>query len=562
MSTRTVRAMNILVVDDTEANRKLLTWILEDDGHNVIEAKHGGQAVDLFKQHDIDLVLMDVMMPVMDGFEATQAIKEYLDGRHVPIIFLTALSDDASLAKCLSIGGDDFLSKPINEQVLQAKIKAHARLKDLNEQLNQRNEQLTRMHQLTQREHEIAKTVFDNALAASLVNCANIRQYISPATTFNGDLLLVSASPSGGLYALLADFTGHGLPAALGAIPMSQTFFETTQQAASVSTIALALNKVLEKFLPDYMFAAAAIAELNAEGSRLSLWMGGMPEAILTDAQGRLKEKIHSSHMPLGVLQDDEFERNPHLLEVDPGDRLYLYTDGIPEAQNAEGELYGEERLLQHFLGHSPDPFSALIDGVKCFTSDEDQSDDITLLQLTCKPVRLKQADTSPPPADPVLAPWKLEMRLTPEELRSGSPITQIIDMMGGSPQLERHKDYLHTVMTELFSNALEHGVLKLRSEQKHNEEGYFDYYQQREERLRQLHDGYVHILLKFYCTGRKGCLNIQMDDSGEGFDYNNRCATSDDDAFGRGISMLETLCARVEYSNGGRRVNVEYWLD
>lgn len=554
--------MKILVVDDTEANRKLLTWILEDDGHVVVEAKDGGQALELFKQQDIDLVLMDVMMPVMDGFEATQAIKEHLGGRHVPIIFLTALSDDASLAKCLSIGGDDFLSKPINEQVLQAKIKAHARIKDLNEQISERNRQLTRMHQLTQREHEIAKTVFDNALAASRVDCANIRQYISPATTFNGDLLLVSVSPSGGLYALLADFTGHGLPAALGAIPMSQTFFETTQQGASVSTIARALNKVLEKFLPDYMFAAAAIAELNAEGNRLSLWMGGMPEAYITDSHGRLKEQIHSTHMPLGVLQDDEFERNPYLLKVEIGDRLYLYTDGIPEAQNANRELYGEERLLAHFNGSAGDPFNTLIDDVKVFSGANGQIDDITLLELTCKPVEVSDNESAETPADPVLVPWQLEMRLTPEQLRSGSPITQIIDMMGGSPQLERHKDYLHTVMTELFSNALEHGVLGLCSNLKRSEEGYLDYYQQREERLRCLNEGFVHIVLQFCCSGSKGWLNIQMDDSGQGFDFTNRCQPGEDDAFGRGISILETLCARVEYSNNGKRVNVEYWLD
>ena len=151
--------MKILVVDDTEANRKLLAWILEDEGHSVIEARDGQQAVDMFRQHEPDLVLMDVMMPVMDGFEATQAIKEYLGGRYVPIIFLTALSDDASLAKCLSIGGDDFLSKPINEQVLQAKIKAHSRIKELNEQLNRKNQELQRLHQITLREHEIAKAV-------------------------------------------------------------------------------------------------------------------------------------------------------------------------------------------------------------------------------------------------------------------------------------------------------------------------------------------------------------------------------------------------------------------
>jgi CheY-like chemotaxis protein len=553
--------MKILVVDDTEANRKLLTWILEDDGHSVVEAKDGRQAVELFKQSDIDLVLMDVMMPVMDGFEATQAIKEYLGDRHVPIIFLTALSDDASLAKCLSIGGDDFLSKPINEQVLQAKIKAHSRIKDLNEQLNRQNRQLTRLNHLTQREHEIAKTVFDNALAASRLDCGNIRQYISPAATFNGDLLLVSVSPSGGLYALLADFTGHGLPAAIGAIPMSQTFFDATQQGASVSSIARALNKVLTKFLPDYMFAAAAIAELSADGKRLSLWMGGMPEAILTDNQGRLKERIQSTHMPLGILQDDEFERNPHIVEVDQGDRVYLYTDGIPEAQDGNGELYGETRLIRHFTGTTPDPFTTLIDDVTTFSSGKGQIDDITLLELTCKPVQVSAGDAEPG-TPPALVPWQLNVRLTPQQLRSGSPVPQLIDMLGTSPHVERHKDYLHTILAELFANALEHGVLGLSSELKRSEEGYLDYYQQREQRLRSLDDGYVNIALALSCDHTRTCIKMRVDDSGQGFDFSQHRPPGDDDAFGRGISLLQTLCARVEYSNGGTRVNVEYLLD
>lgn len=552
--------MKILVVDDTEANRKLLSWILEDDGHSVVEAKDGRQAVDLFKQNDIDLVLMDVMMPVMDGFEATQAIKEHLGDRHVPIIFLTALSDDASLAKCLAIGGDDFLSKPINEQVLQAKIKAHSRIKDLNVQLNRQNQELTRLHQLTVQEHEIAKTVFDNALASSHVDCGNVRQYISPAATFNGDLLLVSVSPSGGLYALLADFTGHGLPAAIGAIPMSQTFFDATQQGASVSSIARSLNRVLVKFLPDYMFAAAAIAELNADGNRLSLWMGGMPEAIITDANGCLKEKINSTHMPLGILQDDEFERDPYIIEVNNQDRLYLYTDGIPEAVNAQGEMYGESRLIQHFEGSSKDPFDTLIEDVKNFSGAKGQIDDITLLELLCKPVLVS---TSPEEQSNLpLLPWHLEMKLTPEELRQGSPVTQLIDMMGTSPHLEKHKDYLHTIMAELFSNALEHGVLELSSDLKKTEDGYLDYYQLREERLHTLNTGYVHIQVKFFCERNAGFLQIQIDDSGKGFDISNRRKSDDDDSFGRGISLLETLCANITYSNGGTRVNVEYHID
>lgn len=554
--------MKILVVDDTEANRKLLAWMLEDDGHEVIEAVNGQQAVELFKESEPDLVLMDVMMPVMDGFEATKAIKEYLGGNHVPIIFLTALSDDASLTKCLSIGGDDFLSKPINEQVLQAKINAHSRIKDLTEQLKLQNKELTRLHQFTLREHEIAKSVFENALAASILDSKNTRHYISPAATFNGDLLLVSISPSGGLYALMADFTGHGLPAAIGALPVSQTFLEAAQQGASVSSIAKEVNSTLEKFLPDDMFAAAAIAELNADGNRLSLWLGGMPDAVLTVPEGKLKQLIQSTHMPLGILEDNEFEREANIVEVNHGDRLYLYTDGIPESLNQLREMYGEQRMLQHFDGTSPDPLSSLIEDVNQFTGNKDQNDDITLLELTCKPVEADIAGDASVLALNLALPWTLRMTLQAEELRKPtSPVAQIVDMIGSAPGIESHKDYLHTILAELFSNALEHGILGLSSDLKKTEDGYLEYYQQREEKLQQLNSGSLDISVNFRAQGQKGFLTLRLDDSGTGFDIKHRNHSSDEDSFGRGIDLIETLCDKVTYSEGGTRVEAEYTI-
>lgn len=554
--------MKILVVDDTEANRKLLAWMLEDDGHEVVEAINGKEAVELFKISKPDLVLMDVMMPVMDGFEATKAIKEYLGGTHVPIIFLTALSDDASLTKCLSIGGDDFLSKPINEQVLQAKIKAHSRIKDLNEQLNRQNKELTRLHQFTLREHEIAKNVFESALAASILDSKNTRHYISPAATFNGDLLLVSISPSGGLYALMADFTGHGLPAAIGALPVSQAFLDAAQQGASVSSIAREVNRTLEKFLPDDMFAAAAIAELNAEGNRLTLWLGGMPDALHTDSEGKLKQQIPSTHMPLGILEDDEFEREANIVEVSHGDRLYLYTDGIPESLNPAGEMYGETRMLSHFNGSSSDPFASLIESVYQFTGHKDQNDDITLLELSCKPVEATvNGDASVLNLELAL-PWTLRMKLAASDLKKPtSPVAQLVDMIGSAPGIESHKDYLHTIIAELYSNALEHGILGLSSDLKKTEDGYMEYYQQREEKLQKLEDGTLDITVMFRVEGRKGFLSLQLDDSGRGFDVNHRNHSTDEDSFGRGIDLIETLCDKVTYSEGGTRVEAEYTI-
>ena len=552
--------MKILVVDDTEANRKLLSWILEDDGHEVTEAHDGQQAVDRFKEGPPDMVLMDVMMPVMDGYEATIAIKEFLGDRHVPIIFLTALSDDASLAKCLSIGGDDFLSKPINEQVLQAKIKAHSRIRELNEQINSKNKELKRLHGHTMREHEIAKAVFERAMAASLQDCANVRHYVSAATTFNGDLLLTAHSPSGGLYTLMCDFTGHGLPAAIGALPVSQIFYDLTKAGKAISDIASEINRALEKFLPDDMFAVAAICELNSEGNRLTLWSGGIPDILVTNASGTLKYKIQSTHMPLGVLNDEEFERDVKIFDMQPEDRVYIYSDGIPEALNPAGDMYGEERLENMFQGNHKDPFSQLIYDIKQFTGPE-QNDDITIIELTCKPIGM-ESEAITASNVPRQLPWTIELVLGPQDLQCSSPISTLIDMMGASPLVTAHKDFLHTIFSELFSNALEHGVLGLSSELKLSEDGYLEYYQQREERLSALTEGFVSITVQFKPGSEKAEVTIDVKDSGQGFDIENRYKSTDDDAFGRGVSLIDTLCESLEYSEGGTRVRATYIIE
>ena len=214
--------MNILVVDDFEANRCLLRCLLEEEGHNVFEAEDGKEAVEVFKRYQQDLVLMDVMMPVMNGYDAAIAIKQSLGETHVPIIFLTAVTDEEALAEALRGGGDDFLTKPFNEDILIAKIKAHSRIKDLNEEISSKNQELSTFKNIIDSETEIAEHVFLTALKNNYLDAPHLQNYVSPCSTFNGDLLLGAVGPSGNMYMIMADFTGHGLPAAIGAIPVSK----------------------------------------------------------------------------------------------------------------------------------------------------------------------------------------------------------------------------------------------------------------------------------------------------------------------------------------------------
>ena len=549
--------MNILIVDDNGDNRDMLSFILTANGYKIETATNGAEAVASVQQNLPDLILMDVIMPVMDGYQATSEIRTMLGETHVPILFLTGLSDDETLSKCLSVGGDDFLYKPITHQVLTAKIKAHKRIRDLTRQLKKKNKQLVAAQRVTEKEQSIAKELFMRVMGESLPDSDNTRSFMSSATTFNGDILLSAKAPSGSLYVLLADFTGHGLPAAVGTLPMSQMFFESVDQCIAVTDLARKLNRALENFLPDEMFAATTILELNKLGTRVTIWTGGLPDLLICREDGTLKKRVKSQHLALGIAKDQDFNDQVLIHQLKPGERLYIYSDGLIEAKNKQGERFGIERLIEHFQPNSKDVFQQIVDDCLEFQADTQQLDDISLLEVKCIPMEQDRAiAASVSPKD--ILPWTVSMQLGPESLRQPPPITLLTDMISVTPGVYRYKDSLQTVLTELFSNALEHGVLGLSSALKGSGDGYMEYYEERMTRLLELQEGHVNLTIDYKYEQQQGVLTLIVDDSGRGFDFANRSESALNDESGRGILLIRQLTDELVYFDKGTKVSVK----
>jgi two-component system cell cycle response regulator len=135
----------ILVVDDVVANIKLLEAKLASEYYDVITAKDGFEALQKTKEHKPDLVLLDVMMPGMDGFEACKKIKEDSEISHIPVVMVTALSEKSDRLKGLESGADDFLTKPINDMALFARVKSLIRIKMLLDELRLRDKTSAQM---------------------------------------------------------------------------------------------------------------------------------------------------------------------------------------------------------------------------------------------------------------------------------------------------------------------------------------------------------------------------------------------------------------------------------
>jgi CheY-like chemotaxis protein len=232
-----------LIVDDEKTNRLILKSLLVKQGYQTIEAVNGQEAIDLFHQENPSIIFMDVMMPVLDGYEATRQIKAASINHFVPIIFLTAMSDEEALAQCIEAGGDDFLVKPYDRVILQSKIRSMQRIAVLNREVQG-------MYSMIHREQEIAESVFINAIQSSNIENSYIKQVVRPAGIFSGDMVLSAYSPSRDLYFLTGDFTGHGLLAALGAMPVSEVFRAMTTKGFSPEEILTGINKKLKSMLP------------------------------------------------------------------------------------------------------------------------------------------------------------------------------------------------------------------------------------------------------------------------------------------------------------------------
>lgn len=561
--------MKVLVVDDHAYNRELLGFILEDHEHDVVYAEDGKIACECVEQDpEITLVLMDVMMPIMDGLEATRRIKEKLSDRFLPILFVTALDNEKNITDCLEAGGDDFVPKPVNENILLAKLNAHVRSKALYDKLKVVNNELTYYRKSIDREHAIVEHIFKNGSDRVKTICENIDSYTSPMSMFNGDLVLVAPSPSGGAYGLVGDFTGHGLAASIGSLPVTEVFFHNVNRQASISQLARDLNERLKLLLPSNMFFCAAIFELDRMGESMTLWMGGMNDIIALSADRSRIEKIESEHMPLGILDDAEFDDSPSVIAIDKFHELFIYTDGITEAQNSDHEEFGEDRLSDMVLQNSTDPIKEIVEAVGDFTMDSGQGDDVSIVRVVPgNIVHRSKEDNSVVDVGEAYhqvdsVPWNLSVELRDEELRSTSVVDQVMSFVSSIKGIELHQDKIFTIVSELYNNSLEHGVLRLSSGLKQDADGFERYYKLREERLANLSGQHINIQFN-YIHASPNKLELIIEDSGDGFDSCElkKKVDSDDESHGRGMQLLNHLCASLDYDAGGRRVRAVYEL-
>lgn len=555
--------LKILIADDNQTDRMILSAIVKKMGHAVVTAEDGLVAVEQFKAEQPDIILLDVMMPNMNGQDAAVQIKQLAGEDMVPIIFLTSLQDAQDLAACLDSGGDDFLTKPYNKVILQAKINAFSRMRRMNSTLTKQRDVIRANNEHLMHEQEVAKAVYDNVAHSGCLDSPNLKYMLSPFSVFNGDVLLAARKPSGSMHLLLGDFTGHGLPAAIGAMPLAEIFYGMTAKGFNMADIIREINMKLKNVLPVGIFCCACMVNLSFRKQEIEVWMGGLPDYYLYRSKTGQLENVASSHLPLGVLSSHAFDATTQKFKLDLGDKFYMWSDGIIEARSPQGDLYGEPRL-QSVFKNNQDPeqlFDEIVHDVNQFVGESGKDDDTTLLEVTM----IDEANLGKAAIDltsgAVNGPtdWRMAYSLRGDTLKTFNPLPVMLNILHDVPTLRSKSGELYTLMAELFSNALEHGVLGLSSELKKGPDGFARYYGERSKAMAAMTEGSVEFVFDHRPTEKGGSLLIRVTDSGKGFDYQKNIDNQfkSEGYSGRGIPLIRSICESIEYKGDGNIVEV-----
>lgn len=569
--------LRVLVVDDTQLNRQLLSAMLTKMGHSVTLAANGAEGLELFESTQPDLVLLDVSMPVMDGFEVARVIRR--SNVWVQIFFISARTGNEDVLQGLHAGGDDYLFKPVNYEILQSKIQTFQSRLAMSAKVMEQNQRLLDYRERTEDETGAAREFIKQFIAMDKIDEPLVHYFLKPAErNFSGDLIAVARTPDNRLHVLLADSAGHGLTSALAVIPITQPFYQMTAKGFYVPAIMREINRRVHDYLPLPRFVAAIMLSLDMREQTLQVWNGGCPGALLISPDG--KELIHqfkSQHLPLGVVTAREFDAKTEFYKYTehPG-HLLMCSDGATEVTMKNGLSLDQSGLLTGALRSSADHlFERLVEAIDVQLGGDQPDDDIALILVDClvKEIEPQQkfvpifqkievvaevhCDTKDESAMPAKPEWQMSVMLTAGQLKRLDVVPFLLGIAG---QIEGGKSdgKLFMVISELFNNALDHGVLKLDSVLKNHEEGMEQYYEERALRLEELEHGQIAIQIEKLDCQNCGCLKVTLKDSGEGFDHA-RCVSFDPELnrrrHGRGIALLMGMCSKLEYSGNGSEV-------
>jgi phosphoserine phosphatase RsbU/P len=374
----------ILVVDDTPLNISVITGALKDTYRTKV-ATSGAKALAIAAADEKpDLILLDVMMPEMDGYEVCRRLKDDPMTRGIPVIFLTAQTDAEDETRGFQVGAVDYVHKPFSPAVMKARVHTHLALRET-------REKLARQLLAIQKELETARLIQQSILPQTVpqIDGLDIAARYVPMTSVAGDFYDFIVVDNKHVGILVADVSGHGMPAALIASMLKIALAAQSAHAGDPARVLQGLNQALcGKFQHHYVTAAYMFVDM--EKRTLSYAGAGHPPLLMWGAPSLGVRDVTENGLFLGMF--DFATYSSVIVPLAPGDRGLLYTDGIPETNNPGGAEFGSERFRQFLEAQKNGSADQLADDLlvelarwSARGEGEDLNDDITMVTIHVK---------------------------------------------------------------------------------------------------------------------------------------------------------------------------------
>ena len=402
----------VLVVDDSPENIDLLGNVLKRD-YEIKVALNGEKALKICgSENPPDIILLDIMMPGMDGYGVCSRLKSDAKTQDIPVIFVTSMSEVEDEAKGLEAGAIDYITKPISPAIVKARVKNHLELKEAREYLKNQNEILEqRVEARTKEVLDLQRVEFELRVAQEKVEnelniAAQIQRSILPSkfpafpehNEFDLHAMMTPAREVGGdfydfffvdddhLAVIIADVADKGVPAALFMMISRTIFRSIARQHKSPSQVLLEANNLLCEGNDTEMFVTAFLAYYHLPTAQLTYSNGGHSPALIIGPEGACRELARKHGPALGVKPGLVYKEDVDALE--PEQVLVICTDGVTEACSPDNELFGVDRFTQLVCSCEGLKLSQMLNHIDRDLKEFQQGnlfDDITVLALRRK---------------------------------------------------------------------------------------------------------------------------------------------------------------------------------
>lgn len=366
----------ILIVEDNPESLDILRARLAAHNYEVITALDGEAGLTMAREKQPDLILLDIMMPKMDGIKVCQRLKEDPSLPFMPIIMVTAKADSKDVVAGLEAGGDEYLTKPVDHAALIARVNSMLRIKDLHDTVLEQSAQLKVQLETATKIQSLFWPEIPGMEAGSYVWATSV-----PAGYVGGDLYDIIPLSDSSWLVYVADVSDKGVPAALIMAALSTKIRSEALVQSEVGKLLESANQSMYSLTSEEgFFATIALARYWPADGKMQLALGGhLPPLLIVDSDIGALPQLRG--ISLGIMPDVHYETEE--ISLSPGESILFITDGVVEAENENKELFGNDRLAAYIKSAKGPPWGkGLLHSISQWRGNSSASDDVTILEI------------------------------------------------------------------------------------------------------------------------------------------------------------------------------------